>query len=72
MTNRGLSGICVSALCTHLFAAGRAEIGLFYLPGNTPAARVYTRLGFQPAGEWWLTRLNGGLRFEVRGTRYEG
>ena len=55
--NQGLSGICVSALCAHLFAGGRRQIGLFYMPGNTAAAHVYARLGFQPAGEWWLTRL---------------
>lgn len=54
--NQGLSRICVSALCTHLFAGGRRRIGLFYMPGNTAAARVYAHLGFQPAGEWWLTR----------------
>jgi RimJ/RimL family protein N-acetyltransferase len=58
--NQGLSGICVSALCADLFARGRARVGLFYMPGNTPAARVYARLGFQPAGEWWLTRFAGG------------
>jgi RimJ/RimL family protein N-acetyltransferase len=55
--NQGLSRICVSALCAHLFAGGRRQIGLFYMPGNTAAARVYAHLGFQPAGEWWLTRL---------------
>ena len=58
--NRGLSGICVGALCRALFAAGRQEIGLFYMPGNTPAARVYNRLGFHIAGEWWLARLQPG------------
>ncbi len=56
--NRGLSAHCVHALCTALFAAGVEEIGLFYLPANAPAARVYAKLGFQPAGEWWLQRLN--------------
>ncbi len=55
--NHGLSGACVSGLCAHLFAGGRRQIGLFYMPGNEPAARVYARLGFQPSGEWWLTRL---------------
>jgi RimJ/RimL family protein N-acetyltransferase len=59
--NRGLSGICVSALCAHLFTGGRRCIGLFYMPGNTAAAHVYARLGFQPAGEWWLTRLAASL-----------
>ncbi len=58
--NRGLSGVCVSGLCAHLFAGGRRQIGLFYMPGNEPAARVYARLGFQPSGDWWLTRLGGG------------
>jgi len=62
--NQGWSGVCVSGLCAHLFAAGRTHIGLFYLPGNVPAAHVYTRLGFQPSGEWWLIRLNGGWGIE--------
>lgn len=56
--NRGLSARCVHALCTALFAAGVGEIGLFYLPDNAPAARVYTKLGFLPVGEWWLQRVN--------------
>ena len=58
--NQGLSGICVGALCAALFAGGRQRIGLFYMPGNTAAARVYARLGFRPAGEWWLTRFASG------------
>ena len=55
--NRGLSARCVCALCADLFARGIAQIGLFYLPANKPAARVYDKLGFRPAGEWWLQRL---------------
>ncbi|HMA38323.1 MAG TPA: GNAT family N-acetyltransferase [Chloroflexia bacterium] len=55
--NRGLSGRCVHALCTALFAAGIGQIGLFYLPTNIAAARVYDKLGFHLAGEWWLQRL---------------
>jgi GNAT superfamily N-acetyltransferase len=56
--NRGLSAICVHALCTALFAAGVREIGLFYMPANAPAARVYQKLGFRGDDEWWLQRLN--------------
>ncbi|HUS13971.1 MAG TPA: GNAT family N-acetyltransferase [Chloroflexia bacterium] len=52
--NQGLAGRCVHALCSGLFASGIQTIGLFYLPANTPAARVYTKLGFTHAGEWWL------------------
>jgi len=55
--NRGFSARCVAALCSALFAGGVREIGLFYLPANLPAARVYRKLGFRPAGEWWLQRL---------------
>jgi predicted GNAT family acetyltransferase len=55
--NRGLSARCVHGLCADLFARGIEQIGLFYLPANKPAARVYAKLGFQPAGEWWLQRL---------------
>jgi RimJ/RimL family protein N-acetyltransferase len=55
--NHGLSARCVHGLCSDLFARGIAQIGLFYLPANKPAARVYAKLGFQPAGEWWLQRL---------------
>ncbi len=56
---QGLSTRCVAALCGALFTAGIAEIGLFYLPANVPAARVYAKLGFAPAGTWWLERVGG-------------
>jgi RimJ/RimL family protein N-acetyltransferase len=55
--NHGLSARCVHGLCADLFARGIEQIGLFYLPANKPAARVYAKLGFQGAGEWWLQRL---------------
>jgi predicted GNAT family acetyltransferase len=54
---RGLATRCVHALCVALFAQGITGIGLFYLPTNTPAARVYSKLGFVPSGEWWLERV---------------
>ncbi|MGI8588831.1 MAG: GNAT family N-acetyltransferase [Chloroflexia bacterium] len=60
---RGLAACCVSALCADLFAEGVAEIGLFYLSANTPAARLYDKLGFRPAGEWWLAPLGGTDEF---------
>jgi RimJ/RimL family protein N-acetyltransferase len=54
---RGLSTLCVGALCAHLFNKGLASISLFYLQENHAAGRVYTKLGFQDAGEWLLTAL---------------
>lgn len=56
---QGLSTRCVAALCAALFAGGRREIGLFYLSANAPAAHVYAKLGFAPAGAWWLERVGG-------------
>ena len=53
----GLSTLCVGALCTHLFKLNMPLISLFYLPNNTPAARVYEKLGFQRDGEWLLATL---------------
>jgi RimJ/RimL family protein N-acetyltransferase len=53
----GLSTLCVGALCRHLFDMGTKKVGLFYLMGNEPAARVYDRLGFAHAGLWLLVPL---------------
>jgi predicted GNAT family acetyltransferase len=58
---KGLSAWCVGALCEHLFKAGLSSVALFYLQDNTPAARVYDKLGFAYAGEWLLVPL--GLWF---------
>lgn len=60
---RGLSTRCVGVLCEHLFAHGCVTISLFYLEGNEPAARVYTRLGFKDAGRWLLVPLGLGASF---------
>jgi predicted GNAT family acetyltransferase len=54
---RGLSTCCVAALCAHLFRKGMPGVSLFYLQGNTPAARVYDKLGFRDDGEWLLASL---------------
>lgn len=54
---KGLSTICVGALCAYLFRTGTTSIALFYLQDNTPAGRVYDKLGFQNAGEWLLVPL---------------
>ncbi|HST03780.1 MAG TPA: GNAT family N-acetyltransferase [Chloroflexia bacterium] len=59
----GLSTHCVAALCGDLFAEGAQSIGLFYLKDNVPAARVYARLGFKPAGEWLLVPMGLGIVF---------
>jgi RimJ/RimL family protein N-acetyltransferase len=59
----GLSTLCVGALCDDLFHRGTHSIGLFYLKDNTPAARVYARLGFKPAGEWLLVPMGLGIIF---------
>jgi len=61
--SRGLSTLCVSALCRHLFDAGIETVSLFYLKDNTPAGRVYEKLGFRPAGEWLLVPMGLGILF---------
>jgi predicted GNAT family acetyltransferase len=58
---KGLSALCVGRLCDHIFKAGLSSVALFYLQDNTPAARVYDKLGFAHAGEWLLVPL--GLWF---------
>ncbi len=60
---RGLSTMCVGALCRHLFSAGMETISLFYLQDNAPAGRVYQKLGFHPAGEWLLVPMGLGILF---------
>jgi RimJ/RimL family protein N-acetyltransferase len=59
----GLSTRCVGALCEGLFAAGAQSIGLFYLKDNTPAGRVYDKLGFRSDGEWLLVPMGLGIVF---------
>lgn len=59
----GLSTMCVAALCDDLFREGAQTVGLFYLKDNVPAARVYARLGFKPAGEWLLVPMGLGIVF---------
>jgi RimJ/RimL family protein N-acetyltransferase len=60
---RGLSALCVGALCDHLFRSGTAAVSLFYLRDNHAAARVYGKLGFRPAGEWLLAPVGAGFLF---------
>jgi RimJ/RimL family protein N-acetyltransferase len=60
---RGLSALCVGALCDHLFSTGTQAISLFYLRNNHAAARVYGKLGFRPAGEWLLAPVGAGFLF---------
>jgi RimJ/RimL family protein N-acetyltransferase len=59
----GLSSRCVGALCAYLFRRGMSSTSLFYLKDNTPAARVYDKLGFAQAGEWLLVPLGMGASF---------
>jgi uncharacterized protein len=54
---KGLSTICVGALCERLFRSGVQRVSLFYLKGNDSAGRVYEKLGFHDAGEWLLVPL---------------
>ena len=54
---KGLSTLCVGALCTHLFNKGLDTVSLFYLQDNDAAGRVYDKLGFRNAGEWLLAPL---------------
>ncbi len=60
---RGLSTVCVGALCRRLFSAGMETVSLFYLQDNTPAGRVYEKLGFRPAGRWLLVPMGLGILF---------
>jgi RimJ/RimL family protein N-acetyltransferase len=60
---KGLSALCVGALCDHLFRSGTSAVSLFYLRDNNPAARVYGKLGFRPAGEWLLAPVGAGFLF---------
>jgi predicted GNAT family acetyltransferase len=60
---RGLSALCVGALCEHLFRAGISTISLFYLWNNDPAGRVYDKLGFAYSGDWLLVPVGFGVAF---------
>jgi RimJ/RimL family protein N-acetyltransferase len=60
---KGLSTLCVAALCAHLLDKSMPSISLFYLLDNTPAGRLYDRLGFRYAGEWLLAPLGMGASF---------
>lgn len=60
---RGLSALCVGALCSHLFRNGTRIISLFYLEDNQAAGRVYEKLGFKDTGHWLLAPLGLGGAF---------
>jgi RimJ/RimL family protein N-acetyltransferase len=49
--DHGYSTAVVAALCADLLAEGRQPY-LFYLEDNAPAARVYTKLGFEAMARW--------------------
>ncbi len=54
--NRGYAQAVVGLLCAELLRERRRPY-LFYLEGNAPAARVYTRLGFRVIGSWNVIHL---------------
>jgi RimJ/RimL family protein N-acetyltransferase len=60
---KGLSTLCVGALCEHLLTHGFHTVALFYLEDNSSAARVYDKLGFQEAGQWLLAPLGIAASF---------
>ena len=60
---RGLSALCVGALCEHLARKGLRTVSLFYLKDNAPAGRVYDKLGFTYNGDWLLVPLGMGVSF---------
>lgn len=60
---KGLSALCVGALCEHLFRNGCETVALFYLEDNRPAGRVYQKLGFIDAGHWLLAPLGIAASF---------
>jgi ribosomal protein S18 acetylase RimI-like enzyme len=45
---RGLAAAGVSALCRRALEAGASHVQLAVVAGNTPAERLYDRLGFRP------------------------
>lgn len=49
--NKGYAKQTVSAICKHWFARGK-QLTLFVNNDNLPAIRAYTRLGFEPIGEY--------------------
>lgn len=61
--SKGLSALCVAALCEQLSQKGCNSISLFYLKDNMAAGRVYNKLGFRDAGEWLLVPLGLGAAF---------
>ncbi|HEY0071769.1 MAG TPA: GNAT family N-acetyltransferase [Chloroflexia bacterium] len=60
---KGLSSLCVSALCAHLLHNAFHTVALFYLEDNDPAGRVYRKLGFQDEGYWLLVPLGIAASF---------
>jgi RimJ/RimL family protein N-acetyltransferase len=60
---KGLSALCVGALCEHLLTNGFHTVALFYLEDNNSAGRVYEKLGFQEAGQWLLAPLGIAAAF---------
>jgi hypothetical protein len=60
---KGLSALCVGALCKHLLDKGFHTVALFYLEDNDSAGRVYRKLGFQEAGHWLLAPLGIAASF---------
>jgi RimJ/RimL family protein N-acetyltransferase len=60
---KGLSSLCVGALCAHLLHKGFHTVALFYLEDNDPAGRVYQKLGFQDEGYWLLVPLGIAASF---------
>jgi GNAT superfamily N-acetyltransferase len=46
-SGQGLARDCMQAAMSELFAQGESELRLVVTLANTPAVRLYTRLGFQ-------------------------
>jgi RimJ/RimL family protein N-acetyltransferase len=68
---KGLSTLCVGALCDHLFRKGLGSVSLFYLVENHTAGRVYEKLGFQDAGKWLLAPLGYAFNSFFRNEKLE-
>ncbi|HEX9989119.1 MAG TPA: GNAT family N-acetyltransferase [Chloroflexia bacterium] len=68
---KGLSTLCVGALCDHLFRKGLGSVSLFYLVENHTAGRVYEKLGFQDAGKWLLAPLGYAFNSFFRSEKLE-
>ncbi|MGF6880931.1 GNAT superfamily N-acetyltransferase [Nocardia sp. GAS34] len=54
----GTSDLLIEAVTSWARAGGHAELRLWVVEGNTPAEKLYRRLGFVPTGHYRETRVH--------------